>query len=479
MKIKNPPRLTRSMNEHASQHHTQHHREAWVRKNHPDITSDIMGMTKTNGRIRGVLVVLAVLGAIGIISLIVKLVLFNGEQAKWGYTAATMSFILTVGGGAPMVSIAAALAKGHWAKPLQRISVIFSLTGVVTAILMIPLLFQLPPLVTEGARRRSVWFEAPDYSPHTWGLIAVLTLLTTGLALFYSSALPDFAVMRDHGTGWRKRVGASLARGWVGTDMQWRALRLRIGMFGTLYFLFLIFTHFLISTDFDMSLVPGWRDAIYPMYHAMTSLQAGVAAVVLLAWASRKWFGAKDYLQLDQFWALGRLLFATTLMWFYFWFSGFIVFWYGRTAADQAYLDLLIRGPMVWAFVLSAAFSFITPWWWLIWNRVRTSVNGPAIAAVIILFGILLDRVRLYVPAWSVPPNQIHDRFLQTIPSTVWPDVFDILIIVGMIALSAAIVLGATRAVPVLSVWQLQEYNLLGKPVKYLRTRGILIAKPD
>ncbi len=467
------------MVQHREIHHTQHHRESWSTKDTKEINSHILSITKTSPTIARILILLGVLSIIGIISLVVKFILFNGEQAKWGYTAAAMSFVFTVGGGAPMVAIAGVLTKSHWIKPLQRISVIFSLTGVVTILLMIPLIFQLPPLVTEGARRRSIWFEAPDYSPHFWAILAVVSLLIAGLGLLYSSALPDFAMMRDHCTGWRKSLGRWMARGWIGSDIQWRALRLRIGMFGTLYFLILIFTHFLISTDFSMSLVPGWRDAIYPMYHAMTSLQAGVAVTVLMAFVVRKWFNSKDYLQLDQFWSLGRLLFATTLLWFYFWFSGFIVFWYGRSESDKAFIDLLIRGPFVWAFVASAVLTFVTPWWLLIWNKVRTSIIGPPIGAVIILFGILLDRVRLYVPAWSVPIEKIHDRFLQSIPATVWPDVYDILIILGMISLFAFIILGATRVLPILSAWHLHEYNLLGKPFKYLRTRGIMITKPD
>jgi len=85
---------------------------------------------------------------------------------------------------------------------------------------------------------------------------------------------------------------------------------MRIGMFGTFYFLMLIYVHFLYSTDFGMSMVPGWRDAIFPMYHAMGSIQAGIAVTILAAWIARKKLGLGDYLRLDQFWSLGRLLFA-------------------------------------------------------------------------------------------------------------------------------------------------------------------------
>ena len=75
-----------------------------------------------------------------------------------------------------------------------------------------------------------------------------------------------------------------------------------------------------------MSMVPGWRDAIFPMYHAITSLQGGVAIVVASLWIIRKYFKLEKYIHVDQFWSLSRLLFALTLLWKYFFYSAFIVF---------------------------------------------------------------------------------------------------------------------------------------------------------
>ena len=424
-------------------------------------------------------IILGVLSLIGVVGLLLKYLQSSDDQTKWGYVAATAAFLLTVGGGAPLVAIAPVLAKANWVRPLTRLSAGFSLIGIVTMIVMIPLIMVLPPLVTEGARRRSIWFESPDLTPHMFIMLAMGTLLLAGFGLFYTSALPDFAAMRDHSTGWRQSFGKSMARGWVGTSVQWRTLRMRIGMFGTFYFLILIYVHFLFTSDFAIGMVPGWRDAIFPMYHSMSSIQGGIALTIIASWAARRYLGLQDYLRLDQFWSLGRLLFASSLLWIYFFFSAFIVFWYGRNLADIAWVDLFIRGPMIWAFIPAMFMSFLLPWWWLIWNRIRTSVNGPAIGAVIVLLGLLLDRIRIYVSSWSVPPEMIHDKYLKEIPGTVWPDVFDYMIIAGMIGAAALVAMLIFRAVPIVSIWQTQEYQLLSKPVRFIRGHGVLVAKPD
>ena len=422
---------------------------------------------------------LGIMSVLGIIALVLKWINYSDDSTRWGYVAALVSFLLSITGGAPMVAMGPVMAKANWVRPLTRLAAIFSFAGVSTIIVLIPLLFLLPPLVVYGTRRRSIWFEAPNYSPHIWGIIGMVLLLITGIALFYSAALPDFAVMRENSTGWRQKLGKKLARGWVGTDSQWRTLRMRIGMFGTFYFFVMVMVNFLYTTDFAQGVVPGYRDAIYTLYHTVSSWQGGVAALVIALWIVRRNMKLEKYIHLDAFWSLGRLLFALTLLWIYLFYSSFIVFWYGRSENDKATLDLLVRGPMIWAFLAGATFIWLVPWWILIWNRVRKSINGMAIGSCVIIIGLLLDRIRLFVSAWSVPQEFIHQKWLKQIPGTIYPDIFDVIIALGSISLSILMIMLMTKIIPVLSIWQIQEFNLLSKPIKFIKGHATLIAKPD
>ncbi|MSQ08477.1 MAG: hypothetical protein EXR57_01915 [Dehalococcoidia bacterium] len=466
---------------HKAESHGAHHKPAAERPLPEQVMPDLVKTTAAGSKFKVAALVLAGLSVLGVIGVVGRL--FGGtgaaDQKEWGYVAATLGFMLTVFGGAPMVSVAPSMAKANWIRPVTRISALFSLAGVATALVLLALVVALPPLVTEGARRRSIWFDAPVYSPHFWSIVGLVGLVVTGIGLWYANSLPDFAAMRDHSNGWRQRWGKKLARGFVGTQGQWRSLRLRIGMLGTLYFLVLIFVHFLISTDFAMSMVAGWRDAIFPMYHSLGSLQAGIASTIIAMWAARKWGGLDKYLGHDQFWALGKLLFAFSLLWFYFFISGFIVFWYGRTDSDIMVLDLLIRGPYKYAFAAAFLLCFFLPWWTLIWNRVRASVTGPAVVAAIIIVGHLFDKIRIYGSAWSTDPARIHERFLTVIPQTHYPDVFDIFVIVGAPALGILLMLLASRMVPVVSIWDMKQFLMLSKPVKYMKGHALIVAKPD
>ena len=185
----------------------------------------------------------------------------------------------------------------------------------------------------------------------------------------------------------------------------------------------LVFVHFLISVDFLMTLVPGWIDSLYPVTHAANSLQAAAATMVLTAWVLRTFCGYERYIGLDQIWGLGKLMFALSLLWFWFWFSSFNVLWYGKKPSEQAVINLLMTGPYLWAFMATFVLVFVVPLWTLVWNPMRRSTWGPPLIAVSILIGTLLDRVRLFVAAYSIegignPSYHKHALDMEHIPKS-------------------------------------------------------------
>ena len=300
-----------------------------------DVTKDLLGKhAGTSNNFWRVASVFGILLILGIIGFVMRLSDGVSDTAVWGYYAAMFAFILTTAQSAPMVAIAPRIAKAHWRRPISRVAELWTVVGLFNLLLFIPMLWILPPL-SDG--RRSLWFyfdggDVPSYSPHIWSTLAILGLVVIGVALLWMSALPDFAMVRDHAPdGWKKRWATRLARGWIGSSAQWNMQKHRLGILGAFYFMMLIFVHFLISVDFLITLVPGWVDSLFPITHAANGLQAGVATVLLTIWALYKFGGYKDYIAFDQIWGLGKLLFALSLLWFWFWFSSFNIFWYGGT----------------------------------------------------------------------------------------------------------------------------------------------------
>lgn len=427
-----------------------------------------------------------VLFVLGIVGLVMRISDGVSDKAVWGYYAAVFAFILTTAQAAPMVAIATRLAKAHWRRPVSRAAELWTVVGLFNLLLFIPMLWVLPSL-EDG--RRTLWFfhpgEVPAYSPHLWATLALVFLVITGFMMLWVSCLPDLATIRDNSGGWRQRVASRMAFNWQGTSAQWNMQYHRVGILSAFYFMMLVFVHFLISVDFLMALVPGWIDALLPATHAANSLQAGVATVILTMFFLRQFGGYKEYIELDQMWALGKLLFALSLLWFWFWFSSFIIFWYGKKPNEVAVLELMMVGPYLPVFIAAFILNFVVPLFTMIWNPLRKSLWGPPLIAAAVLVGAFLDRVRLYVAAYSVPGigdpkvDKHEGLSVDNIPAANLPDLADIFIIVGAIAGSILVYLLATRVVPSVSIWEQRELLLYRIHKPFHRTEVKMLGKPE
>ena len=66
-------------------------------------------------------------------------------------------------------------------------------------------------------------------------------------------------------------------------------------------------------------------------------------------------------------------------------------------------------GPYLPVFIAVFVLCFAAPLFVMMWNVVRKSIWGPTIMSVSVLLGTLLDRLRLYVSAYSAHVEKIID----------------------------------------------------------------------
>ena len=454
------------------------HLEHGNQQNQLTVSKDLINLHKRKGKFFGIAaIVMSVLFILGVFGFILKVSEGVDDPSEWGYYAALVSFLITAGQGALMVAIATRLVKAHWRRPISRAAEMFAVVGLYNLILLIPLLWVLPGL-SDG--RRSLWFfnelkNIPENMPQIQMLLSMIFLVLAGIGLLWISSLPDLAVIRDSEVNKKKKgLIGRLSGQWYGTSKQWFIQYHRLGMMGAFYFMMLITTHFLFSMDFSMTLVPGWIDALYPATHAHNSLQAGIAIVLIAMFILRRFGGYGDYIKYEQFWGLGKLLFAASLLWFWFWFSSFIVFWYGAKPNEQGVLELLMVGPYLPVFLVAFTLNFLVPLFTMMWNPLRRSIWGPTVIAFSVLVGTVFDRIRIYVSSWSVA-TQENKHLLTEIPSAIKPDVADILMWLGGISGAILIYLLATRIIPVVSIWEQKELLLYRIHKPFHRLEEVLV----
>ena len=445
------------------------------------------------------LVGLGVLVILGIIGFIVRAVddgFSDAARPQWGYYAAMFGFLLVTAGSAPVAAIAFRWTKNHWRRPLSRASELFALVGILNVLWFIPMIFLLPGIdlngdgvLAVGEDRRTIWFEGPIGAPLWWDTSAVIGLALCGLAILWVSARPDMVALAARGTGWRARFLSWLSMDWRGTEQEWRLQQASLAVLGAFYFMLLVFVHTLISLDFALSLVPGWKDSIFAPHHALTGLQAASGTILVTIFLMRTCGGFRQYIGLDPFWSFSKVLLGLTLLWGYFWFSEFMTFWYGRDPTEQTVVKLVMFESYRVAFLLNFFFSFLIPFVMLIWNVVRKSVIGPAIAGASVVIGAFFMMVRLYVPAFNIPQADLGAHTVadfeaeagqiavQLLP--VKPDVWDGFIVAGGVGAIALIFLLGTKLLPVMSMWETKEglLYILFRP--FIKGRYMVLGKPE
>ncbi|MBI4201154.1 MAG: hypothetical protein HY531_02555 [Chloroflexi bacterium] len=453
-----------------------------------EYTQDILGRHAVTGpRYRRALWVFGLLFLAGVVGFIWR-ALVDGfdEREPWGYFAATVAFLLTTAGAAPLVAVTMRMVKAHWRRPMARIAELYSVVGVLTLLMFIPLLF----LVPSAENRNTLWIQGDKVpnpvqipgAPHAYVLLALALLVLSGLALLWLSTRPDRAILRARKAAVATMTGeASAPTSWLGTRKQWKVMQAGLGLVGGFFFLILVGAISLFCIDFAMALVPGWRDAIFPTFQSLNALQAGLAMVLLSLWFLRRYGGLERYIHMEHFWGASKILLALTLLWFYFWWSGFIVFWYGRQPVERSLLQLLMFGPYRYVFFLAFALCFVAPFLTLLWNGVRKSTWGPPLASAFILTGTLFDKVRLYVAAYSVEGKHIAEHALtaEMIRPTNWPDLVDVMMVVGGISGGIFLLLLAARVVPIMSLWEMAEGIRLRAVRPFLRTTVTVLGKPE
>jgi Ni/Fe-hydrogenase subunit HybB-like protein len=149
-----------------------------------------------------------------------------------------------------------------------------------------------------------------------------------------------------------------------------------------------------------MALDPSWYSTLFGAYFFVSSFYLGLAAIAILAVLAQRRLGLEEQIGRRQFHDLGKLLFGFCLVTGNFFWSQFVVIWYGNLPEETAYL--ILRGyempwaPLTWTILIV---SFIIPFLLLLSRRVKESPRILLPIALVILIGMWIERYILVVPS--------------------------------------------------------------------------------
>jgi len=303
--------------------------------------------------------------------------------------------------------------------------------------------------------QRYLW---PNFkSPLVWDVFAISTYLTISVVFFIVGLVPDIAALRDHATGFKKRIYTVLSLGWEGSDSQWRHYRRAYGIFAAISTPLVLSVHSVVSFDFAMALVPGWHSTLFAPFFVDGAIFSGFAMVLILLLPMRHYFNWYAYITDKHLEAMAKLILVTSLVLTYFYVCEVFTAWYSGDHFERASVFAKATRQYAWAYWLMYFCNSVVPLV-LFWKKARTSPAILYVISILVLIGMWFERFNIIVPGLA------HDFYPYTW-GTYYPTITDTTIIIGSFAWFFLLFLGFIRVMPSLSIVEVKE--VLPHPLKH------------
>jgi molybdopterin-containing oxidoreductase family membrane subunit len=372
------------------------------------------------------------------------------RSVMWGPYIANLIYFIGIGHAGTFISAALRLMRMDFRRPIARAAETITLFGLAIAALFpvihvgqIWKLFYMMPIPNQ----RELW---PNFrSALFWDMSAITTYLIGSTLFMYIGLIPDFAMARDHSTGWRRKLYGALALGWRGTEGEWHRLETASNLLSYVIIPVMFSVHTGVSWNLSMSVQPGWHSAIFGPFFVVGALYSGVAAVILVMILVRKGMRYGYFMREQHFNAMGLFLLILSLAWIYFYFAEWITNWYGNLPPEKA-IQAMLTGPLAPMFYLMLFANIIVPLSTLWSRRVRTSLPAMFVICIFIQIGMYLERV--LIVAGSLSRTELPFNWTNYTPHAP-----EILITIGTLAFLGFLYVVWTRFVPIIPTWEVYE----------------------
>jgi len=370
----------------------------------------------------------------------------------WGVFLVNTVFWIGISHAGTFISAILRVLKVESRRPFTRAAELMTTFGLVQAGLSIFmhlgrvwLTYWMFPIPNE----RTIW---PDFhSPLMWDLMAITTYLLCSTMYLVLPLIPDLAMARDRTEGgWKKILYKVLAIGFRGTEGEWKNLVTAMNIFAFAIIPVMFSVHTIVSWDFAMAMRPGWSSTVFGPYFVIGALHSGMAAVAIVLFLLRSTMKHyKYFIRPEHFGTIGMLMFLVSMAWAYFYFNDYIVPWYGGDKWDKLVQEYTEKGPLAYLWFTMLFVNIVVPWA-ILWNKKwRETPWLLASVGILINIGMYIERY-LIIPV-GVTINRMPFTWRQYYPR------IEIPMTVGTFALFLLLYMLASRIIPLIPVWEVQE----------------------
>lgn len=363
----------------------------------------------------------------------------------WAFDITNFVFWVGIGHAGTLISAILFLFRQRWRTSINRFAEAMTIFAVICALIFpsihvgrMWLLYWVFPLPNQ----MSMW---PNFrSPLLWDVFAVSIYFTCSLLFWYVGLIPDLGTLRDRAKNkWRKMTFGILSMGWRGSNRQWsnyeKAYLILAGVSTPL----VLSVHSVVSTDFAVSIIPGWHTTIFPPYFVAGAIFSGFAMVLTLGIVVRKVYGLEDIITMYHIDKITKIMLVTGMMVGYAYSCEFFIAWYSGNEYEAFTFINRAFGPYWWAYWIMITCNVAVPQ--LFWfKKIRSNIKVLFIASLFVNVGMWFERFVILMT--------LTRGFLPSTWRMYTPTIWEVTTFVGTFGLFLTLFLLFVRFVPMIAM---------------------------
>lgn len=361
---------------------------------------------------RGLIIVFSAMIVVGAATFVTGIFGTEPERA-WQTYLVNFVFWTGLSFGTVLFSAILTITNARWGRPLKRLAEAIGAFLPVSLVMFLVIFWGREEIfhwIHEPIPKKAAWLNIPFLFARDG--IGLLVLTAVSLTIIYYSVKRDTDAITARARGDQEDADNS--------DKCEKVLKILSPLYGVLYALILT----LIAFDLIMSLSPHWYSSLFGAAYFIGSLYSGLAALMILAALALIKLDLGQYIHPRQFHDLGKLTLGFCLMTGDFFFTQFLVIWYGNLPEETKFVILRTKSvtwePFAWAVLIV---SFAVPFIVLLNRKVKMKPPAMIALSIIILAGMWMERYLLVVPSlwkgenipFGVPEILITAGFFGTI----------------------------------------------------------------
>lgn len=294
--------------------------------------------------------------AIGVVTVLAGILGFASQRVWISYL---INFVFWSGVAQAGVVFSAAyrLTNGRWGETIRRVAEGFIFFIPLSAVLFLVTFIgrqYLWPWINEPIEAKAAWLNEPFFFARVTVYYLVLSYLSYRYVTI--SIRPDVGLLKENGLAPESRWIDRVTAGWrdYNTELEIRDSKLAKLVPGLLVAYGVLYTF--AGFDVVMSLDPHWYSTLYGWLYMVHAFDAGVAATIIVAILARRYFHLQPFVSTKQFYDVSRLLMGLCMLGGGFYWSQYLVIWYGNLGEEIERLILRFSHapwpPFQWAVIL-------------------------------------------------------------------------------------------------------------------------------